>query len=269
MGVLFWLSVAWVVFISVGGFIAGLLPLEDPINGDLDKIYRPMFSDDALLGTDSNGRDLLSRVMHGAGVSLKLAYIAPFFSLFFGLCLGISAGYFRGRVDTIISIFIDSILAFPNIVAIIALLFYLGATPLNMILVFSFFGIPLDTRVARANAIMFAERDFVMAARAQGASHLRIMFRELLPNVVVPLLSLVIFHMAIIIVIDGVLSFLGVGIPPPTPTWGKMIADGFEDISREPQAAFVPSAAMFLTILSMNMIGDRLRQLTDVKASSV
>ena len=108
-----------------------------------------------------------------------------------------------------------------------------------------------------------------MAARAQGASNLRIMVRELLPNVILPMLSLVLFGMSIVIIIEGALAFLGVGFPPPTPSWGKMIADGFEEISRAPQVTFVPAAVMFLTILSLNMIGDSLRALTDVKGSSV
>lgn len=220
------------------------------------------------MGTDTIGRDLLSRAIYGARISLLIAYTAPFIALVFGLALGISAGYFRGRVDSAISIFIDSILAFPNIIAIIAILFFLGTTMTNMILVLGFFGIPGDTRIARANTVLFAEREFVLAARAQGASHLRILVRELLPNVILPLLSLVLFGKSIVIIIEAALAFLGIGIPPPTPTWGRMISEGFGEIGTFPHVTFVPAGVMFLTILSFNLIGDRLRAMTDVRSSA-
>jgi peptide/nickel transport system permease protein len=269
VGILFWICFAWVIGISLTALFAPILPIQDPLANHLTHQYAPMFSDGYILGADGNGRDMLARTITGARISLQLAYTAPFISLFFGLVLGLSAGYFRGRVDSVVSIFIDSILAFPNIVAIMAILFYAGSTMFNMILVFGFFGIPIDTRIARANTIMFAERDFVAAARAQGASHFRIIIRELLPNVIIPLASLLLFGMSFVIVIEGIISFLGLGIPPPTPTWGKMISDGFEDISLDPHITFVPAGFMFMTILSFNVLGDRLRSLTDVKGSAV
>lgn len=267
IGVLFWLAAAWVAFISFSALFADFLPLKSPLDTNLRSVYLPAFTEGHFLGTDGVGRDILSRGIHGARVSLSIAYTAPFIALALGLILGISAGYFRGRVDSAISIFVDSILAFPNIVAVMAFLFFFGASMTNMILVLGFFGIPGDTRVARANTILFSQREFVLAARAQGASHLRIMVRELLPNVIIPLISLVLFGMSIVIVIEGALAFLGVGIQPPTPTWGRMISDGFEEIGSSPHVTFVPAGFMFLTILSFNIIGDRLRALTDVKTS--
>lgn len=264
-GVVFWLASAWVAAISFGALFADILPMNSPLDTNLSKVYQPVMTEGHFLGTDGVGRDMLARGVHGARVSLQIAYTAPFISLVLGLALGISAGYFRGRVDNAVSIFVDSILAFPNIVAVMAFLFFFGANLLNIILVLGFFGTPGDTRVARANTILFAEREFVAAARAQGASHFRIMYRELLPNVIVPLVSLLIFGMSIVIVIEGALAFLGVGLPPPTPTWGRMIADGFEEIGGSPHVTFVPAGFMFFTILSFNIIGDRLRALTDVR----
>ena len=269
VGFVFWLSVGWLALICLSAICADFLPIDDPLATNLDKQFLPPFSEGHLLGTDPIGRDTLSRVVHGARISLQLAFTAPFLSLVAGLALGLSAGYFRGRVDTAVGIFTDSILAFPNIVGVMVVLFFLGASLPVMILALAFFGIPPEVRVARANTILFAEREFVMAARAQGASNLRIMVRELLPNVILPMLSLVLFGMSIVIIIEGALAFLGVGFPPPTPSWGKMIADGFDEISRAPQVTFVPAGVMFLTILSLNMIGDSLRALTDVKGSSV
>ncbi len=269
LGVVFWLCVGWLAFICLGALLAPWLPLHDPLSTNLDRQFEPPLSEGYLLGTDAVGRDLLSRAIHGGRVSLTLAFTAPFLSLAAGLVLGLSAGYFRGRVDTTVSVFTDSILAFPNIVGVMVILFFFGATLPVMILALAFFGIPPEVRVARANTILFAEREFVLAARAQGASSIRIMVRELLPNVIVPMLSLVLFGMSIVIIIEGALAFLGVGFPPPTPTWGKMVGDGFEEISKAPHITFVPAGVMFLTILSLNMIGDRLRALSDVKASAV
>ncbi len=269
VGLLFWLASGWLVLISLSALFADLLPFDDPLSTNLDRSFAPPFSDGHILGTDGVGRDMLSRAVYGARISLQLAFTAPFLSLLAGLAMGLSAGYFRGRVDAVVSIFTDAILAFPNIVGVMVILFFFGASLPVMILALAFFGIPPEVRVARANTILFAEREFVIAARAQGASNLRIMVRELLPNVIVPMLSLVLFGMSIVIIIEGALAFLGVGFPPPTPSWGKMIADGFDEISRAPHVTFVPAAIMFLTILSLNMIGDTLRALSDVKASSV
>ncbi len=269
VGLVFWFALGWLVLICLSAILADVLPIDDPLSTDLDRQFAPLFSGGSLLGTDAVGRDMLSRVIYGARISLQLAFTAPFLSLLAGLALGLSAGYFRGRIDSAVSIFTDSILAFPNIVGVMVVLFFFGATLPVMILALAFFGIPAEARVARANTILFAEREFVLAAQAQGASSLRIMVRELLPNVIVPMLSLVLFGMSIVIIIEGSLAFLGVGFPPPTPSWGKMIADGFEDIGRAPHVTLVPAAVMFLTILSLNMIGDSLRALSDVKASSV
>ena len=256
------------VLISLIALFADLMPLRDPLEINPDKNFLPVFSKDAWLGTDAIGRDLLSRAIHGARVSLQIAYTAPFISLVCGLALGLAAGYFRGRIESFVGIFVDSILAFPNIVAIMAILFFAGNTLLNIILVLGFFGIPGDARITRANAILFSEREFVLAARAQGASHLRIIIRELLPNVLIPVLSLVLFGMSIVIFIEGALAFLGIGIDPPTPTWGRMISEGFDEITVSPHVTFVPAVVMFLTILSFNLMGDRIRAMTDIRASA-
>jgi peptide/nickel transport system permease protein len=232
-----------------------------------DALYAP-FSAEHWLGCDMYGRDLLSRILYGASVSLRVACTSPFIGMTIGLILGMMAGYFRGKIDSFVSIFIDSILAFPNIVLAIAVLFYAGATMTNLILVISFYTIPQFTRIARANTILYAQRDFVLAAHAQGASHFRILYRELFPNIFVPVAAFSLLIMSFTIVLEGGLSFLGVGLPPPTPTWGRMIADGIEGLADDPKIVFIPSLFMFLTILSLNLIGDRLRAFTDVKASN-
>jgi peptide/nickel transport system permease protein len=150
-----------------------------------------------------------------------------------------------------------------------AVLFVLGANLFNIILVLGFFGMVNDIRVSRAVTIQYRNRQFVAAARAQGASHLRILIRELLPNVIIPVLALTLIAMSRVIIIEGALAFLGVGLPPPTPSWGKMIADGFSEIGYKPHVTFIPSAWMFLTILSLNLIGDKLRSMTDPRTGNL
>jgi len=269
LGWVFWFAAGWIFLITVSAAFADFLGFQDPLKTNLRNTFQPMMSEGHLLGTDPVGRDMLARIVHGAQVSLQIAYTAPVISLVLGLIFGISAGYFRGKVDGTIGIFVDSILAFPNIIAIIAVLFFLGPTLLNMILVLGFFGMVADLRVERANTILFAEREFVLAARAQGASHLRIMIKEILPNVVIPVLALAVIGMSRVIVIEGILSFLGVGLPPPNPTWGKMISEGYSELSFAPHVTFIPAAAMFLTILSFNLVGDRLRTLTNARSGQL
>jgi peptide/nickel transport system permease protein len=269
LGLVFWMALGWVFLISFSALFADILGFYDPLKTNLRNTFAPMFSAGHLLGTDPVGRDMLARIVHGAQVSLQIAYTAPLISLILGLTFGISAGYFRGKVDGTIGIFVDAILAFPNIIAIIAILYFLGPTLFNMIMVLGFFGMVGDLRVARANTILYAEREFVLAARAQGASHLRIMIKELLPNVMIPVLALAVIGMSRVIVIEGILSFLGVGLPPPIPTWGKMISEGYTELGFAPHVTFLPAAAMFFTILSFNLIGDRLRTLTNAKTGQL
>lgn len=268
-GLVFWLSLTWMVLITLAAIFADFLPIADPLKSDLNDKYLGLFSGEYWLGTDTIGRDILSRMIYGGRVSLTIAYTAPVISLVFGVAFGMAAGYFGGRTDTVIGIYVDSLLAFPNIVAVVAVLFVLGTTLLNMILVLGFFGMVNDIRISRAVTIQYRNRDFVTAARAQGASHARILIRELLPNVIIPVLALMLIGMSRVIIIEGSLAFLGVGLPPPLPSWGKMIADGFSELAYSPHVTFIPAVWMFLTILSLNLIGDKLRSMSDPRTGNV
>lgn len=180
-----------------------------------------------------------------------------------------AAGYFRGRIETVIVAAMDAILAFPGILIALAVAAYVGASTVILILLLGVLSIPAFMRVARANTLVFAQREFVLAARAMGASHWRVLSLEILPNVIIPILIYALLIVSRVIVIEGVLSFLGLSVPPPQPTWGNMIADGQADLANDPYICFIPSALMFLTVLSINLIGERLRARTDIRGSAL
>ena len=259
LGGSFWLPVTWLFVLLFCVVFADILPIRDPTESDFSNLKsRPDLS--YWLGTDVLARDIFSRVIFGARVSLTVGFLAPVFGMIIGLALGMVAGYFRGIGESVVVALIDIILAFPNIVLAMVILFFAGADMINLIIVLTVTSIPANTRIARASTLSYAQREFVIAARAQGASDLRIIFHEILPNIILPQLTYILSFMSIIIMIEGSLSFLGVGIPPPIPTWGGMIAEGFADINTDPHMSFMPALVLFLTVLSLNLIGDRLRQ---------
>jgi peptide/nickel transport system permease protein len=216
-----------------------------------------------LLGTDALGHDMLARVIFGARSSLAVGLLAPLAATLVGGALGLLAGYFRGWLETITVGASDVLLAFPPLVLALAVTAYLGQSVPNLILVLAILTIPAVTRIARAGTLALRGRDFVTAARALGASHTRIMLREILPNIALPLAAYFLLLVAVIVTAESILSFLGLGVPPPLPSWGSMIAEGRENLELAPHIAFIPAAVMFLTVLAFNLVGDRLRSLTD------
>ena len=201
---------------------------------------------------------MLSRLIYGARISLTVGLLAPVIGVTIGGCLGMLAGYFRGRLETLAVGGVDVLLAFPPLVFALAVTAYLGQSVLNLTLVIGVLGIPAFTRVARAVTLSLSEREFVTAARALGATHARILLRELLPNVALPLLAFFLLGVAVTIVVEGALSFLGLGVPPPAPSWGSMIGEGRESLDIAPWLAFLPAGFMFLTVLAFNVVGDTL-----------
>ena len=267
-GLTFWLCVVWLVVLATTAIGAGWLPLLDPLETDfLHRRVAP--NGDFWLGTDQLGRDTLSRIIFGARVSLSIALAASLLSAFFGVFFGLPAGYFRGRLEAGVVGATDIVLAFPPIILLLLVAAYGGASLTNLVLVLGFLGIPGYTRIARATTLNFAQRDFVTAARAIGASHFRIMVRELLPNLVAPIFAIVVLSMSRIIVIEGTLSFLGLSLPPPAPTWGNMIAAGVSELAFHPAISFVPAGVMFITILALVVISDALRRASDLRDTAL
>lgn len=268
LGPRFWIPLVWTTIVVVLAATANLLPLRSPIETDFTVISN--WPDATYwFGTDQLGRDIFSRSVFGARISLIVGLLAPAFGLGVGISLGLAAGYFRGRTESIITAAMDAIMAFPGILSVLAVTAYVGANTAILIFLLGFLTIPAFMRVARANTLAFAQREFVLAARAMGATHWRVLTLEILPNVIIPMLIYALLVVSRTIVIEGVLSFLGLSVPPPQPTWGNMIADGQTDLATLPYIAFIPSALMFLTLLSLNLIGERLRAQTDVRGSAL
>jgi peptide/nickel transport system permease protein len=267
-GALFWLAVAWMALVIILALVADLLPIASPFKQAL-LARRASPSLQHLLGTDALGRDVLSRVIYGSRISLTVGFLAPLLGTMIGTMLGTLAGYFRGRFETLALGATDVMLAFPPLVLALAIIAYLGASVLNLIIVLGILTIPVATRVARASTLSLREREFVVAARALGASHARILLREILPNVLPTLGAFFLLAAAVTMIAEGILSFLGLGVPPPAPSWGSMIGEGRESLAIAPHVAFIPAAALFLTVISINLIGDGLRSSVDPRRSAL
>jgi peptide/nickel transport system permease protein len=268
LGNLFWLALGWIIFVAIVSTFAALLLSHGPLDMDiLERRAAPSLSH--WLGTDGLGRDELARLVYGARISLTVGLCAPIIGITIGGALGILAGYFRGRFETVVVGSMDVLLAFPPLVFALAMVAFLGQSVFNLTCILGVLGIPAFMRVARAATLSLAEREFVVAARALGASHARILLHELLPNVFLPLLAFFLLGVAVTIVVEGALSFLGLGVPPPMPSWGSMIGEGRESLEIAPQLAFMPAVAMFLTVLSFNLVGDTLRALTDPRQGAL
>ncbi|MER7006000.1 ABC transporter permease [Dactylosporangium sp. NPDC000555] len=267
-GFVYAFALAWLVIVVAAAALADLLPLPDPTAQDYAYV-RSGPSGAHWLGTDSLGRDILSRIVHGARVSLIVAALALLLGLTIGLVLGLIAGYFRGFVETAIVTLADSMLAFPALVFLMVLTGVAGQSLTNVVVGLGVIYVPTFVRLARANTLVFAQREFVLAARAGGARSGRIIRRDILPNVAVPVFSYSFVIVAHLIVAEGTLSFLGLGIPPPRPSWGAMIAEGRQDMADYPHVVLLPAAVLFLTVLCMNIVGDRFRERLDIRESAV
>jgi peptide/nickel transport system permease protein len=268
-GVGFWLASGWLALLVALAALADVLPfVEDP--NDFDALaFRKGPSAEHWFGGDTIGRDIFSRIIYGGRVSLLIGVATIVLGLIIGGGLGLVAGYFRGRTEAIITSVADIMLAFPPLILALALVAFLGRNLQNIILALVILSIPSLVRITRASTLAFAQREFVLAARTLGAGHFRILRKEVLPNVIPPMASFALLAIAVVIVAEGALSFLGLSVESPTPTWGNMINEGRAVLDEAPHIALVPCAVMFLTLVSFNYVGDRLRSLWNVKESGL
>ena len=266
LGLLFWLALGWVGLVVILAIIANLLPLPNP-NFQNYAAINATPSIHHLLGTDDLGRDLLSRLIYGSRVSLVVGFGAVVIGMLVGGTLGLVSGYKGGRLDVSLNAGAFVLLAFPAIVAVIAIVAFWGQSLFKITIIIGVATIPLLYRVVRASSLSFANREFVIAARTMGANSTRIVFREILPNVIPAAVTFGLLTVAGVIVIEGSLAFLGLSVPLPTASWGNMISEGSSNgnLSTNPYIMLWPVLAMFLLLLSINLIGDRLRQRFDIR----
>lgn len=246
--------------VVVAGLLAPLISPFDPARQDLlAAMTPPQLTGPHYLGTDHVGRDLLSRIIYGARVSLLIAIAVVFASGVFGVALGIVSGYFGGRVDSIIQKFLEVFWAFPPLLLAIAIVAFLGqGLAIIIVALASQRWIPY-CRLSRAETMSLRDRDFVVAARSLGAGHIRILREHILPNILPSTLVVGTFAMATAIISEAALSFLGLGVPPSIPTWGGMLSDARAYVSTSWWMALFPGLCIFLTVLGINLLGDVLR----------
>ncbi len=264
LGPLFWVCVAWLALNVFGAVFANVLPLDNPLYQNYSLVNAGP-SLQHWFGTDDLGRDIFSRVVFGSRVSLAVGAGAMLIGFGIGAPLGMLAAYRRGRFDAIITAVMYVALAFPAIVAVIAILsFWTPRTLLKIILVIGLASVPLVYRVIRAATMSVATRDFVIAAKVQGATDRRILLHELAPNVAPIGVSFLLIGVATVVALEGALAFLGLSVNPPTPSWGNMINEARTVMSQNPWLVLFPSLAMCLLLLALNFVGDRLRHHFDV-----
>ncbi len=267
--ILFWAATGWVGLVVFSALFAGFLPLPDPNLPDIPNKLEPPFGEGGILGNDGLGRDVLARLAFGARVSLQISFAAVAVGIIVGGTFGMLVGYYRGKLEAGVMALINIILAFPALVLLLYIVSVIGQSLSAITLAISFLSIPVYTRVARATTLAVSQREYVLAARALGATDTRILFREIMPNVILPVAAFGLVALGTIIVAEGSLAFLGLSVQPPDATWGSMIAEGKRHLSTTVWVALIPSIVMFLTVLSLNFVGDILRSRFDVKESAL
>jgi len=258
--VLVWICIGWLALVVLGALLAPLLPLpryDEPIAPGA----QPPFADGgaAVLGTDSIGRSLLSRMVYGAQLSLLVAFLGTAIGLVIGSLFGMVAAYYKGWAAKVIHVFSDAVLAFPGLVLLLAAATIVRPSVVSLSVILGILTLPSSLRIAFSNTNAHLSRDYVVAARALGMSGWRILSREVLPNILFSIAAFGFIMLATFMVALGALDFLGVGMPPPRPSWGGDIAAGFTNIRTRAYLVLVPAVFLVMTVFALNKIGDHLR----------
>jgi peptide/nickel transport system permease protein len=262
-----WVGLVLLLIMVAVALLAPVLAPYNPVEQHiLERLQSP--SSKYLLGTDQYGRDILSRVIWGARISLVIGFSSIFLGLVIGGAIGLIAGYKGGATDNIIMRIMDVFMSFPTLIMGLLVVAVLGASLVNLIVAIALTVVPRFARIARAPTVAVKQRDFVEASRAMGFSDLRIMVVHILPNIMGEIMVMASLWIATAVRIEASLSFIGLGVKPPTPTWGGMIRDGFGFILDAPWLSIYPGAVILITVFAFNMLGDGLRDAIDPKLRS-
>ena len=259
------------VLVAILFLVAVLSPVmspHDPLAVSPDSSYLPPLTPGHVLGTDELGRDLLSRILWGARVSLPVAFIAVAVGLFGGGLIGLVSGYAGGITDLLLMRLVDALLAFPGLILAIAVVAALGPGLRNAMIAIGIVAVPVYARLVRAVVLQLKQMEFVVATRSLGATPLRLILRHLIPNLLNPIIVQVSLSAGFAILAEATLSFLGLGAQLPTPDWGQMINSGASFLNNDPWLAIVPGAAISITVYSFNLLGDSLRDALDPRLRS-
>jgi len=262
-----WIGLILLALVVAAAVLAPWLAPRDPLEQDIVARLQPP-SAEYWLGTDSYGRDVLSRLLYGARISLFVGFVSILTAMLIGTSVGIVAGYVGGLFDQIVMGVLDVLLAFPTLLLGLMIAAMLGANLQNLIIAIAVTEIAPFARVARAPTITLREREFVEASRSYGCGPFRIMTRHILPNMISDVVVMSSLWLASAIRTEASLSFIGLGVPPPTATWGGMIREGFENILDAWWLAVFPSLAIFAVVLGLNLLGDALRDASDPRSSA-
>ncbi|MGH2405843.1 MAG: ABC transporter permease [bacterium] len=252
-----------VVAIAVAASLAPWVAPRDPLQQRLLERLRPPGTPGHLLGTDNFGRDLFARLVYGARVSILVGVVSVALAAGLGSLMGMLAGYYGGVLDQVLMRVVDTLMAFPLILLAIAIVAFLGGGLFNLMLAVGISSVPPFARLVRGEVLAQRGRDYVEAVRALGAGHARVMRRHILPNSLSPIVVLSTLRISTAILTESSLSFLGLGVAPPTPTWGNMAAEGTKFLQTAPWISIVPGAAIMLMVLACNLFGDGLRDALD------
>lgn len=268
--VIVWASFVWLAIVVVLALLQPVLPLPNPNISDYAATrLHPFVNWAHPLGTDELGRDILSRVIVGARVSLAVGLGSTAIAAVLGTAMGASAGYFGGIWDRIVGWATDILLAFPLLIALIALTTFLGPNLWTLSLGMGIVATPLVARLARSSAMSYTQRDFVLAAKASGSTSSRILWRDVIPNVALVVIPFAITLIGLAITAEGALSFLGLSVPPPQASWGNMMDEGQANLTTLPYVVVIPAVAMCATLLSISFAADWAGQLNDSRESQV
>jgi peptide/nickel transport system permease protein len=256
-----WLPAGFLILLLGACFIWPIIyPVPDPVRGSVLQAGLPPLSPGHVFGTDPVGNDVFSRILYGGQVSFEVGFAVTAIGLVVGSLLGVIAGYWGGTVDTVLSRVLDVLIAFPALVLALVIAEGLGPSEVHVIWALTVFSIPAFGRIARGATIALREQTFILAARLSGTRRWRIIARHIVPNIAPQLLTFGLLGFGVVIILEGALSFLGLGIPLPEASWGSMIAQGQQTLSASPDLVLIPSAFLFATVLSLNLLGDALRE---------